>query len=125
MNSRMDFRIPEFLRVAWASQLAREYWEPKVHAIANVWPSVERASIIHGLRYGALQSVSPEDLPDVQNWALANEISFSIVGMDGAYSDYGNASVPYTQGNHSRIAYTLEETRKAFSKVGSPTITRQ
>lgn len=98
MVSRLDFVLPEFLRTMWTSAHAREYWEPKIHAISNAWQFVERASVTQTLRPGALQSVAPELLPELQNWLLKNELEMSIVGMEGAHESYGNASISYVPG---------------------------
>jgi Trans-aconitate methyltransferase len=98
MDERLDFTIPDFLRVVWVSEIAREYWEPKIHTISALWSTIERASITNGLRGGALQSIHPEELPEAQNWAMRNDIGISIVGMDGAIDSYGNASISYIPG---------------------------
>jgi hypothetical protein len=97
-DERLDFTVPDFLRVIWVSSFAREYWESKIQTISNLWPTIERQSVLSGLRWGALQSITPENLPEAHHWALRNDIPLSIVGMDGMVDDYGNASVPYTSG---------------------------
>lgn len=98
MLERLPFQLPEFLRVAWASAAARDYWEPKIQAVSQVWPLVERATVERTLRPGALQTVSPEQLLDLQQWSLRSGIPMAIVGMEGAHGSYGNASIPYRPG---------------------------
>jgi hypothetical protein len=50
------------------------------------------------MRPGVLQSITPEELPTVQNWALASNIPMAIMGLDGVTESYGNATVPYEPG---------------------------
>jgi len=95
---RLDFTIPDFLRVAWVSEQARESWEPKIRSISSGWAGIERLTLLSGMRPGVLQSITPEELPTVQNWALARNVPMIIVGMDGASESYGNASIAYEHG---------------------------
>jgi hypothetical protein len=39
------FQLPDFLRLAWASDAAREVWKPRFEAIRNVWPRVAVARV--------------------------------------------------------------------------------
>ena len=107
---RLDFTIPDFLRTVWVSEHAREYWEPKIRSISASWHAIERLTLLQGMRPGVLQSVTPEELPDVQNWALAKNIPMAIVGLDGATESYGNASIPYVAGERFtyRVYFGLE-----------------
>jgi hypothetical protein len=95
---RLAFHLPEFVRTAWVSEDARAYWEPKIHAINQVWPLVERASVYERLRKGALQSVEPPQLPELQAECFAHNVPMTVVGIEGAHERYGNAAVPYQPG---------------------------
>ena len=95
---RLDFTIPDFLRTVWTSELAREYWEPKINTISRNWHIVERLTLLQGMRPGVLQGIMPEELPMIQNWALQNNVPMVIVGLDGATESYGNASIPFEPG---------------------------
>lgn len=98
MLERLPFQIPEFLRVAWVSETARAHWEPKIQAVSQAWPLVERATVERTLRPGALQSVAPEQLPELQQWSLRTGVPIAIVAMEGAPGSYGNATRPYQPG---------------------------
>jgi hypothetical protein len=95
---RLPFHLPEFVRTAWVSEDARAYWEPKIQAINHVWPLVERASVYERLRRGALQSVEPPQLPELQVECFAHNTPMTIVGVEGAHERYGNAAIPYQPG---------------------------
>jgi hypothetical protein len=51
---RLDFRLPEFTRVAWASDAARLIWEPRLSRISKAWAETEWRSVIAGVRPCAL-----------------------------------------------------------------------
>jgi len=95
---RLDFTLPEFVRIAWASELAKEYWEPRIRDINACWPIVERASIMHDIRSGAIQSIIPEQIPDIQEWSARTGIGMAILALEGSHGSYGNASIPYNPG---------------------------
>lgn len=93
--NRLNFSLPEFTRIIWASELARNTWEPRINMINTIWPIVERETVVMGIRPGALQSIVPEQLINLQNWCLANDQSYAILIQEGSSSVYGNASKPY------------------------------
>lgn len=98
MFERLPFHVPEFLRTVWVSEAARAYWEPKIQAVSLAWGQVERATVLHGLRPGTLQSIAPENLPEMQRWCAAKSLPMLIVNMEGTHGAYGNAVVPYQPG---------------------------
>src|SRR5947209_2501636 len=59
---RLDFTLPEFTRLSWVSDVAREVWEPRLQRIAKAWLEVEWLSVVAGLRSCGVTMVSPEDL---------------------------------------------------------------
>jgi hypothetical protein len=95
---RLAFHLPEFVRTSWVSEAAREYWEPKIRAINQAWPLVERASVFERLRPGALQSIEPTQLPELQVECFAHNMPMTVVGIEGAHESYGNATTPYQPG---------------------------
>lgn len=93
---RMDFSIPEFTRIVWAPKTHE--WQEKINKINRIWLEIERMSVAHNVRLGALQSVKPEDLINFQGYCLSNGIPFVILGREGAAEVYGNATSPVTEG---------------------------
>lgn len=59
---RLDFTLPEFTRLSWVSDLARETWQPRFQRIQAAWNRIEWLAVVHGVRHCALTSVSPEGL---------------------------------------------------------------
>ena len=63
--TRYDFPVPEWTRVIYTSQEAKELWEPRLARITAAWDSVERASVGNGVRRAALQMVDPSQLGEL------------------------------------------------------------
>ena len=51
---RLDFQLPEFTRLAWVSDHAREIWEPRIRRISAAWVELTWKSVALGLRPCAL-----------------------------------------------------------------------
>jgi hypothetical protein len=58
---RLDFMLPEFTRLSWVSDVAREVWEPRLERIAKAWLVIEWLSVVAGLRSCCVTMVSPEE----------------------------------------------------------------
>src|SRR5262245_50649918 len=96
---RLNFSIPDFVRIAWATDAAREHWESKINAISRAWKYIERASLTYEMRNGILQSFSPEELAEVQVWAMTNRVPMVILALEGSpLSIFGNATNLYERG---------------------------
>lgn len=48
---RLDFQMPDFLRVSWVNDHARSVWEPRFLQIAEAWLDIQWLSVIAGLRH--------------------------------------------------------------------------
>lgn len=94
--NRLNFSLPEFTRIAWVSEVAREAWEYRIGAINTAWFEIERSSVVNGLRPGGLQSIEPENLVRFQQWCFDQDVGMAIIGRDGVASIYGNAALPVT-----------------------------
>ena len=62
MKDRLDFVLPDFTRVSWVSDDARETWAPRIQQINHAWAEIEWRAVLGGVRSCSLTSVSPEDL---------------------------------------------------------------
>ncbi len=72
--TRLPFVLPEWTRVAWASDRAREVWEPRLARITRAWLEIERWAVVDGVKPSALQQVSPGELPDYVASAVAHGV---------------------------------------------------
>lgn len=57
---RLDFLLPDFTRIAWASDRARQVWEPRITRINEAWLRLEWLSVASGLRSCGLTVASPD-----------------------------------------------------------------
>lgn len=111
--NRLEFKLPEFTRVVWASAKHRESWEGKIRDIAYAWLQIER-STVGVTRRGALQSIKPENLLDFQAYCHHAQIEFAIIQQEGMSPVYGNASVPVIQGRPWQYRVYMGEKPKEF-----------
>lgn len=83
---RLDFSLPDFTRLSWASDPAREVWEPRLQQITQAWLEIEWLSVAEGVRRCGVTVVSPEEL----------------VGRAGEWVKHGLNALPVEiQGNSS------------------------
>jgi len=79
--------LPDFTRVSWVSELARQTWKPRFERIAKAWNEIGWRSVSAGLRAVFLTAVKLEDLPrQTADWC-----------------DHGLASLPLAfEGGHEK-----------------------
>src|SRR5262245_31352270 len=58
---RLDFTLPDFTRLSWVSDVAREAWEPKISRITKAWLDIEWLAVEAGVRRCCITMASPED----------------------------------------------------------------
>ena len=67
---RLDFALPDFTRVSWVSDGARETWQPRIRSIGAAWDEIEWRSIISGVRDCCITVVTPEEyIEHAGKWA--------------------------------------------------------
>src|SRR5512145_2605229 len=59
---RLDFVLPDFTRVSWVADRAKEVWQPRLQRISRAWLEIEWRSVVAGIRPCGATMVSPEDL---------------------------------------------------------------
>jgi len=114
---RLDFSLPEFTRIIWSSEHAKQVWEHRLQAIGRAWNHIERTSVVHGVRRGGLQSVAPDDLLDFQAYCLNAQINFAIVARDGIARVYGNSAIPYHPGQPWQYRVYFGADPKGFNEA--------
>lgn len=58
---RLEFVLPQFTRISWVSDRAREVWKSRLSQITKAWFEIEWMSIISGIRLCCLTTVTPEE----------------------------------------------------------------
>jgi len=80
----LDFTLPPFLRLSWASDHARYVWSPRLKQVVTAWKMIEWESVLCGIRKCALERASRRRGPclaDLRESALRK--SLFIVELDG------------------------------------------
>jgi hypothetical protein len=95
---RLDFTVPEFLRVIWSSNEARAVWEPRIQRISNAWPEIERLAVHARIKPAALQVCSPEQLVNLTKWATSHDLVCIPLGQQGVSDGYANGARAYEPG---------------------------
>jgi len=54
LTDRLPFVLPEFMRISWVSDTAREVWEPRLQRIRRAWAELEWLTVLSGFRHGAI-----------------------------------------------------------------------
>jgi hypothetical protein len=95
---RLDFRLPDFTRFSWASDDAREVWEPRFQRIAQAWSAIEWMSVVAGVRGCGLTTVSPAEFVHAAgNW-IKRGIFAVPIELQGVTRSYSSTSVPVEKG---------------------------
>jgi hypothetical protein len=58
---RLDFELPDFLRLAWVNDHAREVWTGRFQRLVRAWVEIESLSLLYQIRDCALVRVSGGD----------------------------------------------------------------
>jgi len=108
---RLNFRLPEWSRMAWVSEEAKFVWEPRMKKIQIMWEDVAKESVYHGLRSSILTTVGPEKLVDCVKEAAAKGFVAVPLSQQGIHSEYRSRSVNAIIGEQweYRIAITKSE----------------
>jgi hypothetical protein len=96
---RLAFVLPEFVRIAWVSDLARDTWVPRIHRIGAAWSHIEWLAVVEGVRTCAIVMVSPEGFLDQGPVWAGRGLCNLPVAMDAASNlSYRASSAPAAPG---------------------------
>ncbi len=77
--ARRPTLLPDFARHAWASEPARQRWEPRLDAIRRAWREIEWLSAAHGARPCALVSIGRNEVATLKERWQAYRLNASSV----------------------------------------------
>ncbi len=90
----LDFQLPEFSRMSWTGDAAREVWEPRLRQIFKAWMEIEPLAVVDGIRRCSLTMVGAEQLPR----------------MAMRYAGHGFNALPLSIQTLSGYSYSNQET---------------
>lgn len=64
-GTQLDFKLPEVVRLAWASDEVRKLREPIIRKVKRMWTEIEWRSVSHQVRRCALCMATAEDAGDL------------------------------------------------------------
>jgi hypothetical protein len=102
---RLDFVLPDFVRLSWVSDRAREVWEPRIRRIGKAWFDIEWLSVLAGIRACGLKIASPED----------------FVAQAGEWAKHGLSALPLAIQGLSNYSYSSTSTK---AEPGKPFVFR-
>src|SRR5262245_45030097 len=116
---RLDFVLPEWTRVIWASSQAREVWEVRMQRASAAWMEIERLSVLERARAACLQSAPPDRLPALSAWATEHGLTVLPLGQQGRAPCYAAAGVPFEAGKpwEYRVAIVRFEQAAAWQRA--------
>jgi len=65
-TDRLDFVLPEFVRLAWTSDSAQSVWAARFQRVLRAWVETELVASAFGVRKCALVTVAGKDLPELE-----------------------------------------------------------
>src|SRR5215470_1975768 len=81
---RLDFTLPDFTRLSWVSEEARQVWERRLKSISRAWFDIEWLSVLAKIRFCSLTRLSPEALTrEAVRWA-SHGLSMLPLQVEGA-----------------------------------------
>jgi SAM-dependent methyltransferase len=89
---RLDFNLPEFARLSWVSDAAREVWEARLTRITRAWLDLEWRSVVAGVRRCGVTMVSAVDLVErAGDWARRGltAVPLETLEQNRAYTSVG------------------------------------
>ena len=87
---RLDFVLPDFTRVSWVSDAARETWAPRLGRITKAWFEIEWRAVISNVRCCGVTVVSPEELITMSGEWVKHGLSALPLEIQAAHSSYSN-----------------------------------
>src|SRR5262245_65392437 len=95
---RLPFVLPDFTRLMWVSDRAREVWQPRLQRITRAWLEIEWRAVVAGVRPCAITNVSPDGfVTDAARW-LDHGLAALPLAIQGAGSSYANTAVAVEAG---------------------------
>lgn len=96
---RLSFKLPEFTRLAWVSDPARQVWEPRIRRISAMLSELEVKTISEGLRDACLRLVPVESFDNFLKSNLDNGIEVLRLMDVAKLGTYASSLEDCSQGN--------------------------
>jgi hypothetical protein len=94
----LDFTMPPFARIQWASKVIKDKYEPMFEKAKRVYGILEKESVKHGIRHVTTDSVTADNFDFVQKEYIKNGLIFLPLRKVGTYNGFSNYHPPVVNG---------------------------
>lgn len=103
----LPFVLPDFTRVSWVSDSARNRWLARLQRVTNAWIEIEWLTIVKGVRSCSITMASPEQfLKRAPMWAKLG-LSALPFDLQGPTNQYASSSVRTELGKQFSFRFVL------------------
>lgn len=95
---RLDFVLPEWTRIIWNSKNTKTIWEPKITKVSNAFLTIEKQSVLLGLKPAWLSSMSESEVSSSQEQLIGTEFEIVCLNKIPVNSSYSSSAKPYVPG---------------------------
>jgi 2-polyprenyl-3-methyl-5-hydroxy-6-metoxy-1,4-benzoquinol methylase len=86
----LPFRMPDFTRTCWVSDVAKKYWEPAIRRVSKAWRQVELLSVAESYRAATLVTCTAEEMAELP--ADIAHLGLSVIPVQISSSARGSYS---------------------------------
>lgn len=94
----LDFKLPPYARIQWATKEIKEEWEPKLQKAAHVYNLLEVETVKHGIRRATTAHIPNDQLPYFQQNLAKQGLTYFPIRKVGSYSGFAHAHPPVEEG---------------------------
>jgi hypothetical protein len=117
-SDRLDFRLPPFLRMAWATAAARDRWSGPLSRLVDEVRTSEWLSVAAGLRLAALIVVPPTQVSALAGEWSRHGLSSRVVSRGDAMQVRAlNGKTPHSTPGHEVHLVTRSERMKQLEAI--------
>lgn len=103
---RLDFQLPDFTRLLWASASARKIWEPRISQINKEWDDVQYRSVKEDFRKGCILPADLDSFSKLQIRAAEDGLIPYVIGLHSVRSIYA-ATPEKFDGTHGQFSIAI------------------
>lgn len=85
---KLPFLLPDFTRIIWHSEAARQAWQPRISAINAAWSQMELGAVAVGNRRACLNFIDPAQLVTLSHKAAGRGLTVLPLTMSGIVAQY-------------------------------------
>jgi len=94
----LDFSMPPFARIVWASKLLKEAWEPRLNKAAKAYHDLEKLTVVHGLRSCHTEHIPQQHMVSQLQSLAKQGLTFAPIQAVGSYSGFSHYHPPVVDG---------------------------